>query len=306
MNNQTFFFIINPHSGGQKAKRNWPKLQTALQKQNIDFDYSFTEGKNHATTIVQQALIKGFRRFVVAGGDGTVNEVVNGIFKQQDIATHECVITVLPWGTGNDWAAYYQIPKNIDSFINMLKQAKTTTQDIGQVSYQKDNQEQLHYFMNFVGTGFDSYLLEKMENAGGQRLKYFYYVLKCLHSFTGKTLQVQSTENNFEKSAMMMMCCLGKFGGAGMKFAPDADASDGLFNNVLLADMPFLKRLFSLAYLFNGKINQHKSVTAWQSASLSISNKSPMKFQCDGELVGELPITINQRENAIQVLIPRK
>ncbi len=103
---------------------------------------------------------------------------------------------------------------------------------------------------------------------------------------------------------MLLEVCLGKFAGAGMHFAPAAEADDGLFDVLLIEDLSILQVLRSLAYLYNGRINEHPAARNWRCRSVSIAARAGQHLHCDGELVGELPVEIEILPRVLSVLTP--
>ena len=103
----------------------------------------------------------------------------------------------------------------------------------------------------------------------------------------------------------MTMACIGRYGGGGMQFAPLAKADNGHFNIVSVGDMSLFKRAKSLGYLFNGKINQHPSVRVCETDKFTIRADSDIAFQCDGEVVGVLPIEVHMLSRALRVMVPK-
>ena len=195
------------------------------------------------------------------------------------------------------------------SFIAMLKSPDYKLQDVGVVAYEEETMgESEYYFINFLGTGYDSYLLTQMGSGQGKRYRYYYYyyVLRCLASYVAPKFTVEFDGSSITRSSLMLMACIGRYGGAGMKFAPSAEADDGLFNIVNIGDMPLSKRASSLAYLFNGKVNQHPRVQAWESNKIKIHADSDIAFQCDGEVIGNLPIEVELLPKTLRVIVPKK
>lgn len=296
---QPWFFIINPSSGGGYARKHWHKLEATLKQQDVPFTHIFTAYRKHAIDIAKEAIQAGHRQIVAVGGDGTINEVLQGLMANHQLLP-ELSLAVMPWGTGNDWAALHNIPKDNHSFIQTLQNPTFKQHDIGVASYGKGFQQK-RYFLNFIGTGFDSFLLERMGAASGKRYKYYLTLLSCLHRYQSPLFTVRNGGTSQSRS-LMLMSCIGKFGGAGMKFAPDAEYDDGLFDVINIQDMPFLQRLMSLPCLINGKVKQHKKVIHFQSSTLEIDCNETFKFQCDGELIAKLPVQIHIQTKALRVL----
>lgn len=297
-----WLIIVNPKAGG-RFQRRFKSLNTALHKVSFQFELFESLSKEEGAEKINQALQQGCRRFAIVGGDGSLNFLVNALYQQSDVDVADCCVSCLPWGTGNDWAAYYGLTSGIDDFIQRLEQPHFVQQDIGRVNYSSNGQAQSHFFHNFVGSGFDSYLLDKMGTGQGGRYRYFLYVLMCLRSYIGPVFSLKGGIEQHRQKGMMSMACLGKYGGAGMIFAPDALMDDGLFDIISIQDVPLLQRIASLFYLFNGKIKQHSAVVHWQDTQLFIDADEKIAFQCDGELIGHLPIKIKMARSRLFIAV---
>ncbi|MCX6272810.1 MAG: acylglycerol kinase family protein, partial [Bacteroidetes bacterium] len=102
--------IVNPNAGLKKAARDWKNISYLLKRNDIRYFSVFTERRLHAITLTRELLKKGYRKILVVGGDGTLNEVVNGIFTQNDVNPRDLTLAMIPVGTGNDWCRMYNIP----------------------------------------------------------------------------------------------------------------------------------------------------------------------------------------------------
>lgn len=300
-----WLFIINPTAGGNRPARKLSALNKALKKSSLQYQIQLTRHKGHGTEIASTAIQQGVKHIAVVGGDGSLNEVIQAIMQSSN--PKGITLTTLPWGTGNDWARMHRIPKRPKAFIQFLMQAKSKPQDIGKVMYHHENTVKQHYFINAIGCGFDSFLLEKMGSAGGSRWVYYRYLLLCLKLYQAKPMKIacNNSEAKENKYSLMTMACITPFAGGGMRFAPKAKADDGLFEFIDINDMPLFQRILSLPYLANGKIQQHKQVTSLQTACFSLdiqSTDNNILFQCDGELIGELPFTASTLQKVVQVL----
>ena len=104
--------IVNPNAGKQKGKKDWKKIKKALKQEGFNYEAVFTEHRDHAVYIAENQINKGYKKIIVVGGDGTLNEVVNGVFHQKRFPSHEILIGMITLGTGNDWGRMYHIPVN--------------------------------------------------------------------------------------------------------------------------------------------------------------------------------------------------
>lgn len=305
MEDEKYCFIVNPAAGGGSAGRNWPQLAAQLRAAGIDFCHHRSEYKGHGAELARAAFESGFRHFVAVGGDGTANEVVNGVFQACEPGAADVSLGVVPWGTGNDWARYYGLSHAPKACVHLLQAGTTRGQDIGRATFtDTGGKPRIHYFLNCAGTGFDSFLLDEMGAARGSRLRYLWYVLRCLSRYRPGSLRLDMADASFSGRVLLLDICLGKYAGAGMRFAPQAFTDDGLFDVLLVDHMSIPRLLGSLLYLYNGRIDQHRSVHSWRCDTLSIAGQSAQHFHCDGELVGCLPVEIELLPGALRVMAP--
>lgn len=299
-----YCFIVNPLAGGGLAGRNWPGLRKLLLAAGIDHCFYLSEYRGHCDELTAAAFASGHRNFVAVGGDGTANEVLNGLLRVCGPDLLEISLGIVPWGTGNDWARYYGFSPAPEACVRRLQSGFSSLQDIGRANFiDAEGVSRSHYFLNCAGTGFDSYLLDQMEtNALINRCRYFLYLLKCLLKFRASPLHLGMNGTSFEGPVLLLEICLGRFAGAGMCFAPKAAVDDGLFEILLVRDMSITQLLGSLLYLYNGKISQHWAVSNWQCRFLSVAAQATQSLHCDGELVGNLPVEIEILPRALKVL----
>ena len=305
--------LLNPSAGKGKAAASVENLRRGLKKHRISFDILISEDSGHLILLSSTAYQQGCRHFAVIGGDGSVNEVVNGIFSARESEESEnspVSLAVLPWGTGNDWAAYHRVSNSLDSFCRSLCACKGSLQDVGLLHYrERGGKTAKRYFINFVGAGFDSYMLNQMGAARGNRFSYLVNVLRCLRSYVGQEISValptsmnQAREEDARK--LMVMACLGKFGGAGLKLAPEAEIDDGLFDVLEIRDMPWPMRLVSMLYLLAGKAGWHASVSYSRSETVHFAGSESVFLEVDGEVVGQMPATAEIIPKALTVIGP--
>jgi diacylglycerol kinase (ATP) len=300
-----FCFVVNPAAGGGLAGRNWRGLQRHLEAAKITHSYYVSDHKGHGRDLARAALEAGHTNFVVVGGDGTANEVLNGLYPHSLQDSIDITLGIIPWGTGNDWARHYSLPSAPKDFVRLLQSGSSALQDIGKVSFvNSSGKAGSHFFLNCCGTGFDSYLLEKMDSPRGSRLRYFLYVLKCAYKYRGAPLQLDMEGESLHCPVLLLEICIGMFAGAGMRFAPEAVADDGLFEVLLINKLSIPQLLASLVYLYNGRINDHRAVRRWQKGAISIAEGPDQHFHCDGELVGKLPIEIEILPRTLRVIAP--
>jgi len=125
-----YFVTVNPNSGAGKAGKDWPKIKEKLTKAGLEFDFAISTKHRENIDQVGQAIKDGYRKIIGVGGDGTLHHIVNAIFTQNEVTSTEIEVALISIGTGNDWVRHYNIPTNYDKAINLIKQGKTTFQDM--------------------------------------------------------------------------------------------------------------------------------------------------------------------------------
>ena len=148
--------IHNPKSCSGKGAKHWPEIERLLQSAAVEFEVLQTDYAGHAILLAKDAIAGGARHLIAVGGDGTVNEVLNGIFQQSDVPSTEIVLTQIPIGTGNDWRRTVGIPKDYAGCVKLLSGWKEIRQDVGVVEWKTEQGTQRRYFDNVAGMGFEA------------------------------------------------------------------------------------------------------------------------------------------------------
>ena len=156
--------IINPVAGAYATRRKWPRISRHLVESGLSFDHQYTEGVGHATEIAREATGDGYHYLVAVGGDGTVNEVANGILSSAGASTagastagaSTATLGVVNTGTGSDFARSIGIPRHYGGACSSLVNGQTSLIDVGVVQYQSQGQSLRRFFVNAAGIGFDA------------------------------------------------------------------------------------------------------------------------------------------------------
>lgn len=292
--------IINPTSGGGKAQKLWPQIQSALDQEGISYDYYFTEKQGHAIQLVQKLTEQRKRNYIVVGGDGTLNEVVNGLCIQQNIPLSECTLGCIPIGTASDWVKYHHIPYDIQQAVRLLKEPHLLEHDIGKVVFQH---QQSRYFINIAGLAFDAFVVQHTDkNALKGRFGHLFYlwgVLKSLNKYSNPPFAFAVNGQTHQGSIFCLNVGVCAYSGGGMRLVPNADAQDGLFDITVIEKMGFWEVLFNLRYLYNGRIYEHKKARHFRSSGIQIfSFQEDIPMEVDGEFIGFAPakfLILNQK-----------
>ncbi len=302
-----YFFIINPNAGKESGGKEWPDIMEMLKENKIEYDYEFTKSVGHAEKIVQNKLKESFRKFIIVGGDGTLNEVTNGIFKQNTVPTREVYIGIIQMGTGNDWARYYKISPEYDEAMKKLRECPSMLQDIGKINYQTDGERKCAYFINIAGLCFDSTVVEATNEMKqrGKRTKFAYLIslLKSLIKYKPWELRITINEQILEGKFLSISIGNGKFSGGGMMQTPNAVIDDGYLDVTIYSDMPKYKIVTNVNRLYNSKILKIKGVRTYRTKSFTIESDHKIFAETDGELIGSTPYEISIIPRALNVIV---
>jgi len=299
----SWFIIINPKAGNDKAKAKWPKIKALLSKYLFSFDYAFTDYKGHAAELVKNAVNKGFTKIMCVGGDGTVHHVVNGIMHQNMYETSKITLGVIPIGTGNDWVKTYGIPKNIEKAIRLIKKEELYTQDIGKIEFLESKRPSV-YFNNMAGVGFDGYVAKKAETLKHfGKLSYFIATLKSFYNYKNINVIVETQNNTISSNALMVLVGLCTFSGGGMRLTDSPEVDDSLFDVSILNDFTKWDVIRHINKLYSGKINKVQKIKLLKTSVLTIYTKATTKcfIQADGEVFPTENISFSIQKNALKL-----
>ena len=306
-----WFVIVNPVSGGGKGLEAFPKISHLLRENGIEHDPAFTEYRYHATELTVEAINSGYRKIIVVGGDGTLNEVVNGLFIQKQCEPKEILLAVIAVGTGNDWVRTFGTPRNYTAAIRAIKEGGTFLQDVGKVTYTESKVEQSRYIANVAGLGFDADVIEIFNHLKHKGYKgkwlYIYSLLKGylkLKPF-GVRIEVDGKEvyHNLLFSIAVGIC---KYNGGGIQQLPKAVADDGLLDVTLIKPLHWWHVVFRARRLFNGEIYSIGHIQHAQGKRVRIEASPNILLETDGELHGGTPVTIEVVPKAVQIVVTKE
>ena len=308
--------VINPASGGGKTKKKWVKKIKHQLEGTINFKQYFTTGPGDAIAYVSRE-IHHYDGFIVVGGDGTCNEVINGIVKGLDEQPSKTkAFAVIPAGTGNDIARAFDLPYNdIKASCDLFKNENSTFRmvDVGKaIGFDFDHKPVTRYFCGVLSAGFDAEVTQKTHQSSKFLPKAAKYVGALLsniirlskHHFSVSVLN-QEKETKFEKEGTFMAVGLGPYYGAGMKVCPDAKVDDGLFHITFVKRVSRRTLLSVFPKVYNGKHITHPAVELYTGFKLSFQGSEKTLWQVDGEISGYTPVVIETLPNVLKILSPK-
>ena len=310
MSDSSWIAVINPNAGGGRVAREWPLLSNMLKDRGFSFEEVFTTHRYHAVELVIYSLKRGFRNFISVGGDGTLHEIVNGIFYQKDVPVSEITLAVLPAGSANDWTRMYRIPKDYGKAIETVMEGRTVMQDVARVEYSQAGVRNARYMVNVAGVGLDAnicYMCKASQDKGKSwALAYVKAALKALVSRTSNPTKVVVDGRNFFSGKMFSIAFgIGRYSGGGMIQVPDAVADDGLVNVMVARKVSKIKFLLMFKQLFKGTIYRIREVSHTTASRVCVISRKPDRVEIDGEVVGTTPMSLEVLPGALRVVVGR-
>ncbi len=296
--------IVNPAAGAGKTLKQWPQIRDLLQSIGLHFEHDFTEAPRHAIELARTAVGKGYDLIVSVGGDGTINEVVNGL--HDGGGAGDVSLGIISTGTGGDFIrSIGGSPRYADACRRLLDPRRLLV-DLGSVEYSVDGHRERRLFVNFAGLGFDA----EVVRATTQRFKVLgglpSYLLGLLTTFLGYRNQELSLTID-GRTETRKLCTVvignGRYGGGSMLLAPNADLTDGLFDIVTIGDVSKPDLLWSLPRIYRGTHLSHPKVNVVRAAEVTVDSTTGAVIQADGELLGLTPARFSIIPSALDILV---
>jgi len=300
--------IVNPAAGGHSIYREWPQISQRLIDKGLLFDYVYTEGVGHAIELARAAANTDYRYIIAVGGDGTVNEVVNGILNSN--GAHNTIIGIVSAGTTCSFARSVGIPLDPVSSCSLLTSRNRLSIDVGIVEYKSEGQHLHRFFVNEADVGFGATVVEAskhMPKPFGRKINYLPHVLGSvgsLFSYKNKRV-VLRVEDGSEDICVCTMVVIanGAYFGGGMCIAPDAKPNDGLLDMIIFGDMGKSEMMKIWTMTYNGRHISHQKVRLRKIRNVALQCDEKILVEADGELLGEGPVSFSVLPSALSIVV---
>ena len=302
--------VANPVAGSGAGARAIPRIIQLLNEHQMDYDLVKTEFPGHGIDLTRESASQGFDVIVAAGGDGTVNEIINGLMRAKMSGMNPPAFGILGAGRGNDLAYSVNAPHDLEQAVKTLEESHRQLIDIGRVVGGKYPQGR--YFGNCVGVGFDAVTtieVSKMPRLGGF-FSFFIAVLKTIFLYyKGPLIKVEYDDKEITQHCLMVSIMNGQRLGGGFWTAPNATLDDGLLD-LCIAQEVTRRRIFTLIpYFLKGTQHTQEEITMGQASKISIhAIDGVLPAQTDGEILcidgNQLEIEILPKQLEV-VCLPR-
>ena len=310
--NEPWWIVVNPAGGNGAVSKSWPQLRKLLDACGYRYELAFTERREHAIELAIRGVEDGYRQVMAVGGDGTNNEVVNGLLQQRVVPPEHVHYALLPVGTGNDWVKTLGIPRDFRKWAPQIGQGLVRRVDVGLVHYTSGGEPRVRYFVNVAGMAYDAFVARYAESKRGMvsnKLLYLYLVMRCLFQYDLRKARVCMDGQTVEDHFYTINVGLGRYSGGGMQFVPHAEPDAGRFAVTLAGNMSKWAVIAATPYFYNGKVGRHPKVTTLTARELEVTapaGQPPTLLEVDGEFLGETPVRFELLPQRLAVIVPRR
>lgn len=309
--------IVNPKSQGGAVGKRWPDLADSIAR-ILPFDELRTSGPGDATLLTRQALRGGADRVIALGGDGTVNEVVNGFFDEQGAPVKpEATFGLLPYGTGGDFRRTMNIPRSLPEAAAIIAAGHRRRIDLGKLTYtappSAGGGDKVRLFANIASFGVSG-VVDRLVNESGKKLggKLSFAIATARATWSYRNQRVElvfdgEAASRVELTVNTVAVANGRFFGGGMMMAPDADVEDGTLDVVCMGDFGFGdllrsgRRLYKGTHLTMDKVSHRRAKLV---EALPMDPNEAVELDVDGENLGRLPARFEVAPEAIWMAAP--
>ncbi|WP_042455845.1 diacylglycerol kinase [Neobacillus dielmonensis] len=287
--------IYNPTSGREMIKRHLPEILEKLELAGYEASCHATIGAGDATKAARIAVERQYDVVIAAGGDGTINEVVNGLAEQE----YRPKLGIIPAGTTNDFARALQIPRDVPSAVDIITKGEVIPVDIGRFNDK--------YFINIAGGGRLTELTyevpSKLKTVLGQ-LAYYLKGIEMLPSIKATNLSIEYDGKLYEGETMLFLIGLTNSIGGFERLAPDASINDGLFSLLILKKVNLAEFIRIVTLAVRGEHVNDPNVIYTKANRVKVYSEEKVQLNLDGEYGGLLPAEFVNLYRHLEVFVP--
>ena len=296
--------IANPSSGRGRSEAKLREIESMLRDWGLDHRIVLTTGPGHAAEAAAEALRGGDRFLVAAGGDGTVHEVVNGMFDGDQPIAPDAVLGVLATGSGCDFVKSFGIPGNAVRAARRLTGDAVRTIDLGRVTFADGGSMTVKYFANIAEAGLGGSVVARAARLPGvfATTRYFFGFWLTLPRFRPATVRLDADGQAFEWLAPNVVVANCRFYGGGMQISPKSEPDDGRLD-VLVMTGPKSDAYTTLPKVYRGTHLPHRNIAELRVSRVTVETDEPYPIEADGETLGTTPATFEVIPGALRLKV---
>jgi diacylglycerol kinase (ATP) len=300
-------FIVNPNSSNGRTGKQWLQIRSKAKDRLGSFKTLITTGPGHATQLAREALQSGTDILVCVGGDGTLNEIINGAINITGSLISDALLGFIPRGTGCDLARSLPISLELDRALDDIRSSRHCHIDLGRLSYRDHmGRAACCYFHNVVSFGLGGEVDDRANRTSkvfGGFVSFIWATLISILRFKKKSIHLR-VDDHFDETVNILNVAVanGQYHGGGMWVAPGAAMTDGLFQVTLIGDLTKTQVFWNLPRLYNGKIYEVRKVRKVIGRRIEATSSQTVLLDVDGEQPGGLPVHIEIVPSAVQLI----
>ncbi len=297
-------FLVNPASAGGSTARRWPEIAHEAAHLGLAGDAYISERPGDLGRMAHDAARAGARRLVLVGGDGSLNEIVNGLGKQMG----KIELAIIPRGTGSDFVREHSIPHSAADAVRVALEGDIRPVDIGRATFRAwDGREKTLYFANVAGAGISGAIARRADDgkkALGARGSYAWAVISVFPRWHNCMVRLTVDGEIREGKMHEVIAAIGRFAAGGMRLTPNAIPDDGLFDVLVLGDLSKLDLATNLHKTYKGTHLSHPKVDIVRGKSVRVEAEELLPIQLDGEQPGTTPVLFELLPGALHLRVP--
>jgi YegS/Rv2252/BmrU family lipid kinase len=309
----TAFVVVNPRSANGRTAREWRAIERALGQTYPHMSVAFTRMRREATLLVRNALREGHHEIIAIGGDGTINEAVNGFFDADGPVAPDAVLGYITSGTGGDFRKTFGVAPGAEAAIARLKTAPIRSVDIGRLScLTREGEPHMRHFVNIASFGLSGAVVDSVNRSRiakmfGGRFAFGFHSALDMIAYRDRAVRI-IVDGVLDEIAEISTVAVanGQYFGGGMRVAPGAIADDGVFDVVIMGGSPKTKLLADMKLLYAGEHTASANVRVLRgrkvvAAPVAGTRGRAVLIETDGESAGRLPGTFEILPRALNL-----
>lgn len=304
-------FIVNPNAAMGSTGREWPHIEKVARDRLGTFQVHLTAGPGDASILTRKALEKGTELVICVGGDGTLNEVANGLMGENGPIRPEVMIGFIPRGTGCDLIKTVPIPVELNRALDVILRSHNRFIDLGRIEYMDHHgHRSSRYFHNITSFGLGGEVdarVNRTTKIFGGFISFIWATLISILIYNKKQIRL-TIDDCFDQRVMIwnVVVANGQYHGGGMWVAPEAKVDDGRFHVTVIGDLSIAGVFLNLPKLYNGKLLQLSKVKTVVGKRVKAFSDQKVLLDVDGEQPGQLPAVMDIMPKAMRFIMPKE
>ncbi len=297
-------FLVNPAAANGSTGRRWPEIAHQAAGVGLEGDALLSERRGHLGELAREAALDGARLLVVVGGDGSINEVVNGLAGIESPPA----VALIPRGTGGDLVRTFAIPNDIAAAARVALTGDTQSIDLGRVDYRSwDGSDGSALFANVASAGMSGAIAQRANDTSkalGAKASYLWATFAVFAKWSAVETRLTVDGDSRDGPMFDVVVANGRYFGGGMKMCPEAVPDDGLLDVVTIGDVTKRDLVMTMPKIYRGTHLPHPKAEALRGRVVTVETDEPVPVELDGEQPGTTPARFEVLPGALQLRVP--